>query len=82
MLLPSVPFTPTIASDSCGEMLGLFSYWFNFVSNLAPLDHMKITRTGFMDVPARMSALDICHGPEIGESPDYDNKPEHTYSIL
>ena len=33
--------------------LGSFSYRFNLFSNLAPLAHMKITRTGFMDVTAR-----------------------------
>ena len=35
--------------------LGSFSYWFNLDSNLAPLAHMKITRTGFDDVPAKVS---------------------------
>lgn len=53
--LPSVPFTPASASDNCGENLGSFSYWFSFVSKSAPLAHMKITRTGFMDAPVGTS---------------------------
>lgn len=52
---PSVPFILTSANDNCGEKLGSFSYLFNFVSNVAPLAHMKITRTGLMDMPARMN---------------------------
>lgn len=77
---------PTTWKASLGKCtnLGSFSYRFSLFSNLAPLAHMKITRTGLLEVPARTDdQRSICAvGSKSGDSPAYKDMWENTYSIL